>query len=253
MVQSGQPVWTLGTLVLVTVASLLAGRLLSYEEERTRQMADLAARLQDERDIVGRLAASEERARIAREMHDAVGHDLTVIALQADAASAALRHDPSRAARPVELVGETARGALAEMRRVLVALDVAPDEGGSAGRAEIEALVSRACDLGDIVDLRVQGEPAVEAPVAAAAYRIVQECLTNARRHGSRAPVLVEIDWSGVDLRVVNDCAHDAGARGSGMGLTGMAERARVLGGHLSAEAVGGSFVVTAHLPLGSR
>lgn len=254
VVRSGQPLWTLGTLALVVLAPLLAGRILSREEERTARLTELTGRLRDERDVVGRLAASEERARIAQEMHDVVGHDLTVIALQADAASAALRQDPARAARPIEIVGETARGALTEMRRVLLTLrDSSQAPTARADAAGVESLVARARELGDVVDLRVTGEPVTDERVSAAAYRIIQESLTNARRHGSGFPVVVEVDWSGVDLRIVNGCRPEDDRGAAGMGLAGMAERARLLGGHLSAEAVDGSFVVTAHLPVGQR
>ena len=141
---------------------------------------------------------AEERARIAREMHDVVAHSLSVMVVQAEAAEAMLDVDPERARRPLSAVQDTGRSALTELRRMLGALRET-EEGGPAlapqpGLAGLDALAEHVRDAGLPVDLRVEGEPRpLPAGVDLSAYRIVQEGLTNVLKHAgpARAEVLV--------------------------------------------------------------
>lgn len=251
--RSGQPIWTVATVTLVVVLPVVAGRILAHELEQGRRLEELTHRLEAERGAAERSAAAEERARIARELHDAVGHDVTVIALQADAAASALETDPALAVRPVEAIRATAGSTLAEMRRVLHSLRTEDDVAGpptAHGAGDVVGLVDRAREMGERVEMVVTGHPVQDATLGAAVYRIVQEGLTNARRHSPNAPVTVQVDWRGVHVRVSHPYAGGP-ALGGGLGLRGMAERARLAGGSLDAGPTDdGRFVVHAHLPV---
>lgn len=211
-----------------------------------------------------RLAVAEERVRIARELHDIVAHSLSVIAVQSDAAEAALVTAPERALVPVQTVRSTARGALSEIRRMLDVLRTDDDElpgVESPGIGAIEGLVEATRSSGSEVELHLRLTDALVPPeVDLAGYRIVQECLTNVRKHASGAHVTVTIvqERGRLTLRVVNGpgatASRDDHADGPGYGLRGMAERTRALGGDFRAgAAAGGGFEVEAMLPLRSR
>jgi signal transduction histidine kinase len=202
------------------------------------------------------LAARDERSRIAREMHDVVAHGLSVIVVQADGARYAAAKDPEVAVGTLETISATGREALTEMRRLLGLLrkgdtGVAPQPGLDDVRHLVDE--ARASGMRVAADLP---EPAPDVPdgVGLAAYRIVQEALTNARKHaGPDAAVEVRV---AVDRDVAIDVRDDgrgAAARGDGrgLGLVGMRERAAVHGGTLEAgPAPGGGFAVSARLPL---
>lgn len=202
-----------------------------------------------------RLAAAEERLRIARDVHDVVAHSLGAIAVQADAAEAALQVAPARAVEPVRAIRDTAREALADIRRVL---DVLHDEDGppASGPDGIEALVVAARATGMHVSLDMQSAGGVvPAEVGSASYRIVQEALSNIRRHapGARAAVVVHRQADALEVRITDDGHHGSAppASGSGYGIRGMRERAESLGGTLEAgPTTGGGFQVHATLPL---
>lgn len=204
------------------------------------------------------LAVVEERLRIARDLHDVVAHSLSVIAVQAGAAEAALGSSPARAAAPVHAIRETARAALTEIRSMLDVLRTDDDDlpgRASPGIAAIAGLVDAASAAGTpaSLDVRLTDAP-VPPAVDLAAYRIVQESLTNARRHAAGAPaaVAVEQQQDRLTVRVVNGrSAAAATANGSGYGIAGMRERAEALGGRVEAQPTGdGGFAVTALLPL---
>ena len=239
----------------------LAGRLVAHQRAQTALLHDLTARLVQERATAERAAVAEERTRIARELHDAIGHEVTVIALQADAAAAALAKAPERAAAPVEAIRRSAAEALAEMRRVVGMLR-APEEEDlrpQPGLTDVAALVEQSRAAGAHVDLTLR-PPArpTHASVELAAYRVVQEALTNARRHAPGAPVDVRVvgDDAEVLVEVVNRPpgaipAPRPPADGSGLGLVGMRERVRMLGGRLDAGPTdAGGYALTARLPL---
>lgn len=204
------------------------------------------------------LAATEERARIAREMHDVVAHGLSVIVVQADGARYAAAHDPEIATRTLETVAETGREALTEMRRMLGLL-----RSGDTGTRpqprldDLALLVAEAQTAGDAVEatLPTPGSTDVPAGVALTAYRVVQEALTNVRKHagpGARARVVVSVG-AAVEVLVEDDGRGAAadGGDGAGLGLVGMRERVLVHGGALEAgPRPGGGFRLSARLPL---
>jgi signal transduction histidine kinase len=247
---------------LAVAAPALAGRLVAEHRAQNARLRELTAELVRERAAAERAAAAEERTRIARELHDVIGHELTVIALQADAAAAALARAPERAAVPVDRIRTTAARALTEMRRVVGLLRDPADDAADhdeplhpqPGLADLPALVQDARAAGADVELAL--DPPLVAPppsLQLAVYRVVQEALTNARRHAPGAPVRVRVDGTGAALsvEVSNGRSHCArGSAGGGHGLVGMRERVRMHGGSLDAGPDGDGFVVRARLPL---
>ena len=222
----------IGTLLAVT-APVAVGRLVRRERAHARETA-----------------VSEERARIARELHDVVAHGVSVIAVQADAAEAALEHDPARAASPLRTIRGSAHDALAEMRRMVGVLGESRERGPQPGLAELPALIEH---TGGNVTLAIDGEPRrVPASLDLTAYRIVQEALTNVRKHAGNAPATVRVHWRPDALELaVRDHGPGPGGGSDGHGLVGMRERVRIHGGRLRAgPAAGGGFEVHAELPL---
>ena len=210
-----------------------------------------------ERATAQRIAVAEERARIARELHDVVAHGVSVIAVQADATEAALEHDPARAAEPLRTIRGSAHDALGEMRRMLGVLregDEGSDHGPQPGLARLPELLEHARAGGVNVDVEVKGEPrALPASLDLTAYRIVQEALTNVLKHAPGAPATVRLDWSPslLELAVRDAGPGPNGVPSSGHGLVGMAERVRIHGGRLHTGATaGGGFEVIVQLPL---
>jgi signal transduction histidine kinase len=243
--------------ILAVAAPAAVGRLVGHQRAQAARLQDLTERLRRERAGAERAAVAEERSRIARELHDVVGHEVSVIALQADAAAAALETAPALARAPVAAIRESAGEALAEMRRVLGALR--EDEVGAGlrpqpGFADLPALADRARAAGTPVELAVGGAPRPAPPsVELAAYRLAQEALTNARKHAPGAPVRLEVAWEDgvVALRVADAGPGPPRDAGTGYGLVGMRERVRLLGGELhTGPAPGGGFEVAATLPV---
>jgi signal transduction histidine kinase len=234
----------------------IAGRLVRHQRAQTERLHALAAALERERERTAELAVAEERTRIARELHDVVAHALSVIAIQADGAEAALEAEPDRALRPLRVIRRSAEEALGEMRRLLGVLRDGDGEGHAPqpGLAQLPALVERARAAGMPVTLHVEGEPRHVAPgLDLSAFRIVQEALTNVHKHAHGAPATVRVVWERRELclQVRDAGTNGASANGDGHGLVGMRERARLLGGELHAGRVpGGGFEVTAVLPL---
>jgi signal transduction histidine kinase len=242
----------------VLLTALGVGRFVAHERRQTRRLEELALHLERERERAAGLAVAEERARIARELHDAVSHALSVIAIQADAAEAVLDRDPGRAREPIGAIRQSAAEALAEMRRLLGVLRE-DDDGASLaplpGVGQIPALVTRVRAAGMRVELHVSGEPvSVPASLGVSAYRIVQEALTNVRKHAPRARARVEVHWRDGSLDLaIRDYGQGAGlpVESGGHGLVGMRERVRLHGGELHAgPCTGGGFEVAASLPL---
>ncbi|GHF29288.1 hypothetical protein GCM10017786_74280 [Amycolatopsis deserti] len=196
-----------------------------------------------------------ERARIARELHDVVAHHISMIAVQAETARLTTPGMPEAGARRLSEIGDTARAGLTEMRRLLGVLreDVPADRHPQPGLAQLAELLDEARDAAGVgARLIVSGAPAeVDPGVGLAAYRIVQEALTNARRHAPGAAVDVELHYTGEVLRLrIRDNGPGA-VREGGHGLSGMRERALAVGGELRAgPATVGGFVVVAELPL---
>ncbi|WP_194409455.1 sensor histidine kinase [Microbacterium cremeum] len=233
--------WTIGALVRSAV--------------RARETREAQQRAESE------AIAEQERVRIARDMHDVVAHSLTVVIAQANGARYAAAADPAAAAAALETISSTAGAALADVRLLLTQLRHSQSDGPQPTLADLEALYAQVRAAG--VPLRVDVDPVPPgAPPAAAqlaVYRILQEALTNALRHGAPGkPVDVRLSWypDRVEVAVRNGLAERAptGADPArGHGIIGMRERAQLAGGRLEAGAhPGGSFLVSAVIPIGA-
>jgi signal transduction histidine kinase len=239
-----EPVSGLLSTWLAVLAPVAVGRVMRAQEHEAAQ------RLESEREATRLRAVEEERSRIVSELHDVLGHEVTLISIQSEAATQALELAPEQAAGPVAAVRETAQRASRELRAILGLLGhgelpVATDPRG------LTELTDRAARLGIPTSLTLTGVPWPDAPQHwLAVNRIVQECLTNAGKHAPGERVDVVVDWAddGVCVRVSNP-ASGTGTAASGLGLPGMAERARLLGGTLDTAHDGGCFTVTAWLP----
>ncbi len=251
------------TAILFAGPALLAwvlGDSMRYRRAYYANLEDRAARLERERDAQARIAAVAERARIARELHDVIAHNVSVMVVQADGASYVLNTDPVRAREALAAISATGRQALAEMRRLLGVLR-REEEGPSELRApqpgigELGELLDQARTAGLPVSFTVEGAPQpLPGGVALAAYRIVQESLTNTRKHaGPVASAAVVLRYSGdaLVLAISDDGRGAAAPDGAGHGLTGMRERVAACGGSVAAgPRPGGGFEVVATLPL---
>jgi signal transduction histidine kinase len=206
--------------------------------------------------------ARGERARISRELHDVVAHHISMIAVQAETARLTAPDLPAATAQRLRAIGDTARAGLTEMRRLLGVLredtgEVAADRQPQPGLRQLNELLDDARDAtGAGTRLIVSGMPvSLDPGVELAAYRIIQEALTNTRRHAPGAAVDVELRYSGDGLRLqIRDNGPGPPAapswRPGGHGLLGMRERAAAVGGELTTGAAsGGGFAVTARLP----
>ena len=227
----------------------------------------LTARLESEREAQSKVAVAAERARIARELHDVVAHNVSVMVVQADGAAYVMDAAPDQARQALETISSTGRQALAEMRRLLGVLRADDTrEGGEyvpqPDVEQIEELVDKVRQTGLTVDFKVEGTPRpLPSGVELTAYRIVQEALTNTRKHGgpdAGASVRLVYFDDGLGLLVEDDgrgVAHelyeDGGADGAGHGMIGMRERVGMVGGTLDAgPRPGGGFRISALLPL---
>ena len=229
----------------------------------TAELEERAARLERERELEASRAAAEERARIARELHDVVAHHVSMMVVQAESGPVAVERDPATAARAFDAIGATGRQALGEMRRLLGVLRPGDDRAASLepqpGLQQLPALVEQVRHAGLEAKLEVEGEPRPLPPgMDLSAYRIVQEALTNAVRHAGpgTARVLVHYGDDQIRLEVRDDGmgAHPGGnGNHAGHGLVGMRERVHLYGGELTAGPhPDGGFTVSARLPLSS-
>jgi signal transduction histidine kinase len=198
--------------------------------------------------------ALAERNRLARELHDSVGHALTVTTLQAGAAARVLHTDPAFVATALDAIAEAGRAALADLDHVLGLLR----EGNTGDRApqpdlgDLDALVDGARSAGVAVALHRDGATgSVPRAVSREAYRIVQEGLTNALRHAGPVPVdvRVTVGAAAVELEVANPLSRGPARNGGGRGIAGMRERVGVLRGEISAGRDGDRWRVAARLP----
>jgi len=226
-----------------------------------RELRERARRAEREREERAAAAVVSERARIARELHDIVSHNVSVMVVQAEAAEEMLERDkPDRARAPVRKIEETGRAALTDMRRLLGVLregDARPALNPQPGIANLELLLAKVREAGLPVELEVQGTPVPLSPgVDLSAYRIVQEALTNALKYAgrARARVLVRFMPGALELEVTDDGAGaDGVGGGGGQGLVGMRERVALFGGELEAgPRLEGGYRVYARLPLGA-
>jgi signal transduction histidine kinase len=259
----GQPLITLLPNVTVLVLLWVLGATVRRTRDYAAQLEERAVQLEREREERARRAVEEERARIARELHDVVAHNVSIMVVQAGAARRVLPKDPKLASDALRSVEETGRNALVEMRRLLGVLRTEDPEGPGPleprpGAEGIPDLARTVREAGLHVDLVVEGERRdLPAGVGLSVYRIVQESLTNSLRHGgaAHARVLVRYGASDVQLEITDDGlgVSGPGARRDqeGRGLIGMRERAALLGGDFSAgPAPEGGFAVRARLPI---
>ena len=226
-------------------------------QRRATQMRQVAAAATSDAEQQARVAVQEERARIARELHDIVSHGVSAVAVQAEAAEQVLKTDPDRASRSLSTIQSLSRQSLHEMRQLLGILRA--DETGGATRpppslAELPHLVARCGELGLRVDVHVTGQARTLPPgLEASAYRVIQEGLTNVRKHSHTpsASLLVDYGRTVLTVQIVNS-GLGVVDRGSaeGHGLIGMRERVLFFGGGLSAGPTEDGFSVEATFPI---
>jgi signal transduction histidine kinase len=249
----GNFIWTLITFAVVwTVGFALGGRFREADVARR-----LARQAEQEREEQAQLAVAEERARIARELHDVVGHSVSVMTVQAAAVRRLLEPDQEKEHQALVVVEQTGREALAEMRRMVGVLrrpEEAPALAPQPSLEHLDQLVANAREAGLPVEVRIEGTPAqLPAGVDMTAYRIVQEALTNAVKHAQadRAEVVVRYGNGTVEVIVSDDGHGNGDGDGSGHGLVGIRERVSVYGGELEAgPQAGGGFRLRATLPV---
>jgi signal transduction histidine kinase len=237
-----------GILVVVLGSSWLVGILM---RAMMRNRESKIAREKAEQDVI----VEQERNRIARDMHDVVAHSLAVVIAQADGARYARAHDPEAVDEALLAISSTARDALGDVRLLLGQLRHSQGDGPQPVLADLDRLLDQLRASGLTIDFEQIGEP---RPLGTAQelsiYRIIQEAITNALRHGDReTPVALRFDWlyDRVDLTITNGLTVQTTTEELhiGHGLAGMTERAALVGGSLRAEPHGRSFVVTATVP----
>jgi signal transduction histidine kinase len=237
----------------------VVGFLLGRKFEAADAAIERAAQAEREREERAREAVAEERARIARELHDVVGHSVSVMTVQASGVRRLLRPDQEREREALLIVERTGREALAEMRRMVGVLrrpEEAPALAPQPSLERVNRLVEQARESGLPVDLRVEGDAReLPAGVDLTAYRLVQEGLTNALKHAnaSHAEVLVRYGDRQIEVMVSDNGTGVGNGDGSGHGLVGIRERVSVYGGELDAgPQPGGGYRLRASLPLAS-
>jgi signal transduction histidine kinase len=262
-----------GIFVLASVGAWVLGDSMASRRARSAALEERAVRAERERDAQAEIAAAAERVRIARELHDVIAHNLSVMVAQADGGAYAFDAMPERSRQALAEIGRTGRQALSEMSSLLGVLRAGPEAPSLApapAAADIVPLVAQAREAGMRVGHTIEGDvrPLPDG-LSRAAYRIVQEALTNVRKHaGPGAAAEVTLRYGRGDLLVrVADDGGDAGpppglprydadrssqpADNPGHGLAGMRERAAMYGGTVQAGTCpGGGFEVTARLPL---
>jgi signal transduction histidine kinase len=263
-------IWTtlLQTFFLAVIYALswVVGDRLRTRRAYYAELEERAARLHREREAQSKAAVAAERARIARELHDVVAHNVSVMVVQADGAAYVLDAAPDQAKQALETISSTGRQALAEMRRLLGLLRAGDDAGGEyvpqPGVDQLADLIDQVRGAGLPVRFEVAGHARpLSSGVELTAYRIVQEALTNVRKHGgdgASASVLLGFGDAALDLLIEDDgrgARHEllehGGRDGLGQGLIGMRERICMIGGTLDAgPRPGGGFRISAVLPL---
>ncbi|MEU2898077.1 sensor histidine kinase [Streptomyces sp. NPDC001273] len=257
--QIGSHLTSLGVAVLIGVT-------VRTRENYTEALEDRARRLETERDQQARIATAAERARIAREMHDIIGHNLSVITGLADGGRYAATKSPERAAQALDAIGTTSRQALGELRRLL---DVLRDDEANRpaerspqpGLTDLDRLVDRVRDAGLPVHTTTEGRAVLPAGRQLTVYRVVQEALTNTLKHagpGATAKITIAYGDRGAVAVTITDTGTGAGtgtglpsaAPSGGRGLPGMRERTALYGGTLEAgPRPGHGWRVRLHLP----
>ncbi|GAA3532506.1 histidine kinase [Amycolatopsis ultiminotia] len=238
--------------VLVAGMPIAIALLLGARAEIAAKLHELAKSRDRERRLYADAIRAEERARLAREMHDVVSHQITLIAMQAGALQAQAKE--GQALETAQVIRRLSTRTLEELRSLVSVLrSGAEEDGPRPGIGELDHLI-RTADVP--VQLTVEQLPdTLPSQVSAAAYRTVQECLTNVHKHapGATATIRIQAGSGALDIEVENERAREAGETlpSGGHGLTGLAERARLLGGSFeTSDTKDGGFRVRAHYPL---
>jgi len=217
---------------------------------------ELQVKLEAARTAAAQRAVAEERARIARELHDVIAHSVSVMTVQAGAVRRLLQPGQERERLALEAIESTGREALTEMRRLVGLLrrqGTVPDFSPQPSMRAVDVLVGTIREAGLPTELAVEGEPRELAPgVDLAAYRVIQEALTNALKYAGPARAWVTVRWreDEIEVEIANDGSSEAVGDGTGHGLIGLRERVALVGGTIeSGPRAGGGFVVTARLP----
>ena len=244
--------------VLVWGGAWLAGDRARLRQERIAELERRALRAEHEAQRERRLAAAEERARIARDLHDSAGHAINVILVHAGLGRLRASQDPT-ARETFQTIEDVARQTIADVDQLVAALrddGAEPEVEPPPGLAALDALLHRHRAAGLDVTTTVHGDRRALSPsVDRGAYRIMQEALTNAARHGNgRAEVDIAFGGDALEVTVTNPVRTNGTARpsGGGHGLVGMRERAALLGGSLDTTVQDGRFRLHARLPIGS-
>jgi signal transduction histidine kinase len=242
---------------LIFLLSWFVGDAMRVRRLYARSLEDQARLLEQDREERARRAIQVERERIARDLHDAVTHHVSVMVIQASGALRALDRRPSESRTALEAIGSTGRQALADMRRIVDILGREETQGPMPGLALLGDLLEQVRSAGLAVELSIQGEPRPLDPgVELSAYRIIQEGLTNSLKHtaGGRARVTVRYEPDSLDISIEDErgagAAGDLEAEHDGRGLVGMRERAAILHGTFAAGPTATGFRVSASLPL---
>ena len=240
--------------------SWTVGFVLSRRATQARELAERAERLEREHADAAERAVADERQRIARELHDVIAHSVSVMTVQAGAVRRLLLPEQEKEREALETVEATGREALTEMRRLVGLLreqGAMPEFSPQPGLGSMDALLETVRSAGLPVELAVDGDPReLPAGVDLAAYRVVQEALTNALKHGGTAHAWVSLHWreGELELEVSNDGRRDGDGSGGGHGLAGMRERVALYGGEVeSGPRDGGGYVVRARIPIGQQ
>ena len=241
--------------LVLPLAMWLVGRLMRNRRQTAADTAQ-ATRLERDHELQRRVALEQERTRMARELHDILAHSVSLMGVQAGAAEEVLSHDPESTRPILSSIQQTSRESVEELRRLLGMLradELDPDRTPQPRLAELDALVARMRDAGLPVELHVNGPSRSLAPgIELAAYRVVQEALTNALKHArpTRVEVTLRFTHRSLQIRIENDGVSSAGT-GNGHGLIGMRERISLYGGAITAGSQpDGSFHVDAAIPL---
>ena len=241
---------------LLLALTFVLGRLRRWQLLDSVRLRERAAQLEREREEKARLAVVEERARIARDLHDVVAHAVSLIVVQARAGRRTAGGEAGATRESLDAIEGTGRQALTEMRRLVGMLrtdEESPVLAPQPGLGQLKALVAQVSEAGLPADLRIEGEPADVPPgIDISAYRIVQEALTNALKHAGPATARVVIRYRPEALELeVGDTGAGRAEVGGGHGLVGMRERVTLYGGEIEARSGDeGGFTVRARLPL---
>jgi len=244
---------------LVWAVAWFAGERTRLRSEQIAELRERALNAEREAERERQLAAAKERARIARDLHDSAGHAISVIAVRAGAARLWHHQDPDRSLRALEAIEEVARKTVQEIDQIVGTLRESGPANAAVeapfGLASLDTLIAhhQAAGLEVIFDVFGPRRPLGTA-ADQAVYRIIQEALTNAARHGAgSARIELAFGEAAVELTVTNPVLADGSPQSRGHGLMGMRERATLLGGHFDTDCASGKFRIHARIPYGGH